>query len=298
MTVTEVTVLGAGPAGCGAAVQCRRMGLETVLLDRTGRAGGLVREARLLENCPGLPVPVTGPEYARNLEALLARTGIGIRRYMVGSVSREDGAFVVKGSGGDIRCGSVILAVGTQPLEYGIETEGNVEIYRSVLELKTDPPERAVIIGGGEAALDYALNLADSGTDVTVLVRGRHLRAGGKLKEEFLARKNIGILYDTEALAAFRLKDGTVRLEVLSPGGRTALQTGAVLAAVGRKTVMPALGFECIHEPGKTATGVSGFYMAGDASRGCSGQASTASGQGVLAGMLACEYLNGEEREI
>ncbi|MFO8182640.1 MAG: NAD(P)/FAD-dependent oxidoreductase [Candidatus Aegiribacteria sp.] len=298
MTVTDVAVLGAGPAGCGAAVQCRRLGLEVALLDRTGKAGGLVREARLLENCPGLPAPVTGPGFARNLEALLERTGVGVRRYLVGSVSGEEGVFVVRGSGEDIRCGSVVLAVGTEPVEYSLETGGNVEIHRSILELKADPPERAVILGGGEAALDYALNLADSGSMVTVLVRGRRLRAGGKLKEEFLARKTIDTLYETTAISAFRVEEGTIRLEVRTPGGRTSLQTGAVLAALGRKTVLPALSFDFHHEQREVATSLGGFYMAGDASAGRSGQASTASGQGVLAGMLACEYLEEKEEKI
>lgn len=298
MTVTDVAVLGAGPAGCGAAVQCRRLGLDVVLLDRTGGAGGLVREARLLENCPGLPAPVAGTEYARNLEALLERTGIGVRRYLVGSVSREEGAFVVRGSGEDIRCGSVILAVGTQPVEYSIGTGAGVEIHRSILELEDDPPKSAVVIGGGEAALDYALNLADSGSAVTVLVRGRRLRARGMLKEEFLARKSIDILYHTIALSAFRGEHGTVRLEVRAPGGRSSLQTGAVLAAVGRKTVLPALSFDFHHEQREVATSLGGFYMAGDAAAGRSGQASTASGQGVLAGMLACEFLAGKEEKI
>lgn len=291
MKVHDTAILGAGPAGCGAAVQCRRLDLEPVLLDRTGEAGGLVREARLLENYPGLPVPTPGSDFAAGLQSMLVRNRIEVMMFEAMKISMEGCNFRLEGGGGRLLSRSLILAVGTRPVEFSLQGDDGITVHRSILRLKASPPARAAVIGGGEAALDYSLNLADSGTLVTILVRGSGLRSSGKLKEEVLSREGIRILYNTAPLSASSLGGGVIGIELGTPSGTVLLETDAVLAAVGRKPFLPAAGFGFSHVRGTVSTSLEGFYIVGDASLGSLGQASIAAGQGVLAGMMAHDFL-------
>ncbi|OPL17593.1 MAG: hypothetical protein AVO35_09180 [Candidatus Aegiribacteria sp. MLS_C] len=294
-SVHDLAVIGAGPAGCGAAVQCRRMGFSVALLDRTGRPGGLVREARLLENYPGLPAPVSGPDFCACLETMLAGHDIEVLEFDVRSVSLRDGLFRSSGSRSGIASRALVLAVGTEPVDYRLKAGDGVVLHRSLPELKDLGPSDAVIIGGGEAALDYALNLSDSGTRVRILVRGPGTRAGGRLLEEVVSRRSIEVLFDTLPVEAVADAQGGCRLTVLSGGVRSVIRTDAILAAVGRRPVLPALDFRPDLVPGTVQTPVNGLFAAGDACMGSLGQASSAAGQGVTAGMLACAFL--KERE-
>ncbi|MCK4305944.1 MAG: FAD-dependent oxidoreductase, partial [Candidatus Eisenbacteria sp.] len=79
MRTERIAIIGAGPAGCAAAVQCKRLGISPLLVDRTGNAGGSIANAHLIENYPGLD-PLPGPEFAQRLAAHLARHGIPILR--------------------------------------------------------------------------------------------------------------------------------------------------------------------------------------------------------------------------
>lgn len=291
--ILDAVVVGAGPAGCGAAVQCSRMGMDVALLDRTGAPGGLVREARLLENYPGLPEPLTGPEFCGSLGNHLERNDVTVRRFAVRRVIMEKGVFAVSGPDGRLLSRTLILAVGTEPAEFRIEGDESVPVHRSILDLTDQPPRSAVVIGGGEAALDYALNLSDRGTEVRVAVRGDSLKAEGVLLEQTLSRGGISILYNTSPVG-IRSRNGTVLLSVVSAGRESVLETEAVMAAVGRRAALPAFGFRFEHSPGSVSTSAGGLFLAGDASLGSLGQASSAAGQGVLAAMMACKLLRGD----
>lgn len=180
--------------------------------------------------------------------------------------------------------------MGTVPKEFSIQVNGDVTIHRSVLELKHQLPEKAVIIGGGEAALDYALNLSDSASSVSVLVRSSSLRATGNLRKEIEKRNTVKILYNTVPVSVSR-SDGIIHLETESSGRKKILETDAVLAAVGREPRLPQIMNDFIHNRGNVRTSIPGLYIAGDASLGSPGQAAMASGQGIQAVICANELL-------
>ena len=296
MTLFDTAVLGAGPAGCAAAVQCRRLGLNVILVDSSGIAGGLIREARKIENYPGLEKPLTGPEFADRLNAFISERGIGIRHFHSESVKGKYDAFEISGNGECIISRTVIIAVGTVPKNLAVLVNGTAVIHRSILPLKGQPPERAVVIGGGEAALDYALNLSDSGSAVKVLVRGSQLRAMGDLAREIEKHSSINILYNTAAVSASR-SEGSIHLEAESSGGRIYLETDALLGAVGREPKLPVLMKDFGFKKGNIRTSVKGLYFAGDASLGSLGQAAIASGQGIQAASYASDLLRAKRGE-
>ena len=194
--VVDLAVIGAGPAGCAAAVQAVRMGMSVALLDRTGRAGGLVRNAYCIENWPGLEVPASGPEMVRRLEASLERFGIAVRRAAVERVAATRGGFVLTGKMGRGRARltarSVIVATGTVPREWDDAPEG-MRVHTEVADALAVHPKTALVVGGGEAALDYALSLAAAGAAVEVWVRGQAPRAAKRLIDMVRACKSIRI---------------------------------------------------------------------------------------------------------
>jgi thioredoxin reductase (NADPH) len=271
-------------------VQCRRLGLDAVLVDTLGKAGGLIREARLIENYPGLEKPLAGPAFADRLISILSANDLTIRLFHADSIVLSGGAFDISGNSELIRSRSVIVAVGTVPKDFSIEINGNATIHRSILELLRQPPGRTLIVGGGEAAADYALNLSDRGSSVSLLVRGSRLKASGKLRDEIENRNVVKILYNTVPVSASNL-EGITRLEVESSGSRMILETDAVLAAVGREPRLPRIVNDFVHNTGNVRTSIHGLYITGDASLGSLGQAAISSGQGIQAVLYTFEFL-------
>lgn len=299
MMTLDVAIAGAGPAGCGAAVQCSRLGLDAALLDMTGSAGGLVREARLLENYPGLPEPVSGEVLVRYLRRMIDDNGMAPIEFDLLKVSLEGdsgGSFRLEGREGVLRARAVILAVGTRPVDFNLKTTGQVTVHRSIIPLLRLRPARTLIVGGGEAALDYALNLAGHGTGVTVAVRGDGLKARGRLPAEAMGHPGIDIRYNTAPLSASGRDGGVIDVRLSTPEGVMSISTDAVLAAVGRKALLPSWERRPEWEPGSVRTDIHGVFVAGDASLGSLGQASIATGHGVQAATLACRYLEDGRR--
>jgi thioredoxin reductase len=124
----RIVIVGAGPAGCAAAVQCERLGIRPLLLDESGAAGGLAVNAFRIENYPATGGPVSGPELARRLGAWLDTFSLRVERARVDHIAGPEpsgarAGFVLSGPEGEVRCRSLILATGTLPVAAGIPGE-------------------------------------------------------------------------------------------------------------------------------------------------------------------------------
>lgn len=285
----ETAIIGAGPAGCAAAVQCRRLGLDVRLLDTTGRAGGLIREARLIENYPGLSA-IPGSEFAKKLCSHISRFGINVLEYRADSIVRINDAFEIRSNQGVITSSSVIVATGTVPVNYPIPGNASSRLIRSILDVREPVSSNTIVIGGGEAALDYALSLSDAGSNVNILVRNSCLRATGRLKDEVETRSGIRISYNTEPVSIISSgNDFLVRY--VSDGNNGEHLAGTVLAAIGRKPKLPVMPDEMKYESGSVRTTIQGLYIVGDASLGSLGQAAIAAGHGLMAAGFASGFI-------
>ena len=285
----DVTVIGAGPAGCAAAVQCRRLGLDVRLLDTTGRAGGLIREARLIENYPGLSA-IPGSQFAEKLCSHISGFGIELLEYHADSIVRINDGFKITSNQRMIISASVIVATGTVPADYSIPGNASSRLFRSILDVREQVPSNTIVIGGGEAALDYALSLSDAGSNVNILVRNSCLRAAGKLKDEVETRSGIRILYNTEPVSIIS-SGSDLLVRYCSDGNNGEYLAGAVLAATGRKPKLPVMPDEMKHESGSVITTIPGLYIIGDASLGNLGQAAIAAGHGLQAAAHSLHYI-------
>ncbi|MBN2797582.1 MAG: NAD(P)/FAD-dependent oxidoreductase [Deltaproteobacteria bacterium] len=255
----EVLIIGAGPAGVAAAVQLRRLGRGVRLVDRSGRAGGLVEQAWRVENHPLLP-PTPGPQVAALLREHLARFGLRVERREVQRLRREGERWVAECSQGAVEAEQVVLACGTAPAPLWLADGTLIPDLSARALLAAGVPGRALVVGGGEAALDQALTLADAGVEVLVAVRGGSLRARGRLVAAVDAHPGVSVGYWLTLAAA----EGRLRLS----DGRW--WDDPVLPAVGR-VPLPLLDVL----PGPA------LHLVGDAARGTLGQVGIAIGDGL-----------------
>jgi thioredoxin reductase (NADPH) len=284
----DVAIVGAGPAGCAAAVQCARLGADVFLMDATGRAGGLVRNGFLVENYPGTGGPIPGEELAARLERHVERFGVEVIRGRALRVSREGGGWSIRTDGGDVPARCVIVATGTEPLRLDADGAAGLAGDRLFYEVRDllaafSAPGEVAVIGGGEAAFDCSLSLAAAGAAVTILVRGDRPRAAGALAAAVDRAAAVEVRTGARVVAMARAPSGVV-VSVEGAGGGSRLEAGCVLAAVGRLASLPA-------GDGGTLTEGPGLFICGDARRGALGQVGIAVGDGLAAAAAAVAAL-------
>ena len=278
MKPDEVLIIGAGPAGMAAAIQLKRYGIPFVLLEKE-RVGGLLWHANLVENYPGFPAGVSGPRLVRLIEKQMERLGVEVTVDSVDQLRFSNKSFHVKTSKSEYHPRYVIVASGTRPNALPLSVNG--DICRSVLsdmyDLLTETGKKIVIVGAGDAAFDYALNLTKNRNSVTILNRGKEVKCLGLLWER--AQSEPGIEYCTQtAVCAVEPDETGGRLRVRTEAGQS-LVADYLLFATGR---VPQTGFlpdEVLNN------NLEGIYFAGDVKNGRFRQAAIAAGDGLRAAM-------------
>ncbi len=293
----RIVIVGAGPAGVAAAVQCGRLGVIPLILDTNGHAGGLVANAWRIENLPGVE-PLDGQSMAARLRRHLETVGMEVEQATVERVRPADAGFVIHGTSTVIEARAVILAVGTRPVPLGIPGvhAANGVFYEVRTLLRHHPsPQSVIVVGGGEAALDSALSLAEAGACVSVVVRGKEPKACQRLLDEVRGNARISIIPGASPVR-YAEGQGGVRLEVCSSHGTDVLCATTLLVAIGRVSTVPEI-------LGELASGVrhgllqpfpdQALFVAGDARHGRLGQLAMAFGDGVAAAGRAISYVTG-----
>ncbi len=290
MEEEQIVIVGAGPAGCAAAAQCARLGVRPLLLDSSGEAGGLVANAFLVENYPGLEKPLTGEVLVGRLAEHLARFDVTITAKTVSRVEPDPDGWIVHADGQDIRARCVILATGTVHRSLSIPDErdliSRVLFYEVRDLLATIPsPKKVIVVGGGEASFDYSLSLVNAGASVSILVRSDRVRVRGRLGEMVAGHPEISVKLNTR-LVALKEVDGGVAATVISEDCETLRLADALLAAVGRKSSASLI----VSSPDPLSlTHAPGLFICGDARSDGLGQVGIAVGDGLAAAALAVQ---------
>lgn len=296
MSADSIVVVGAGPAGVAAAIQCRRLGVAPRCIDRAGRAGGLAENARRIENYPGLRDPVGGVDFAAILGSNLERWGLAVEAFDVVRVQREDSRFRLDGISGSLHARAVILASGTEPARIDIPgaraLEGERVFYDIRSLLRRHPtPRRVMVIGGGEAACDYALSLAAAGASVAMIVRSAALKARGELAAAVMSERRIDIRFSARCEAVAGRRSFAVRLAETAAPDEAERLADALLIAAGRRSAATRMLGAAEPELGRSIAAPCGVFVAGDARTGSLGQIGTAVGDGLRAAADAVAYL-------
>lgn len=287
MKADEIIIIGAGPAGIAAAIQLKRYGIPFILLERE-RVGGLLWNANLLENYPGFPAGVSGPKLIGLIEKQMERIGVDVTFDSVVSFQRGGKGFLVKTIRAEYRPRYVIVASGTKPnpIPWAIPDEVRNKVFSDVYHLLNETNKHILIVGAGDAAFDYALNLTKNRNSVTILNRGGDVKCLGLLWKR--AKAVPAIEYRTKApVSAVEVDVTGGRLRAWTEAGES-FEADYLLFAIGRVPQTDFLSTELVTQK------VKGFYFVGDVQNGLYRQAAIAAGDGLRAAMDIYFKMNSE----
>lgn len=291
MQEQAVTIIGAGPAGIAAAVQLRRGGISPLVVEKAC-VGGLLKNAHRVENYPGFPDGISGPDLVSRFERQLAGQRPEMLFAEVTNVALDGHALYVATKAGRWRSRIVIVASGTKPRRItntaiGPGTEGR--LFSEIHPLRHTAGKRIAIVGAGDAAFDYALNLGKR-NDVLILGRSETARCLPLLQERAALAPRIAY---RNGVQVRRIDAGSGGLDVESVRrGKPARDTADFLIfAVGREPQCDFLS-ETVRQRQAELERSSRLFLVGDVHNGLCRQTAIAVGDGVRAAM---QIMNGQE---
>ncbi len=283
----EVIIIGAGPGGIATAIQLKRYGIEPFVLEKS-HIGGLLVNANLVENYPGFPRGIPGADLVKLFEAQLREVGVAVQFSEVLHLDHQE-SFIVETEGSKLYSRIVVIASGTRPRYFTaveIPPEAAGRVFYEVHPIAGIKGERIVIIGAGDAAFDYALNLGHN-NEVTILNRGQSKRCLPLLWER--TEKSSIIYRENAAIAAIEWShDG---LAIKCEQDEWKLAADYVIFAIGRVRQMDYFS-ERLLEKTSELEGQGLLYLVGDVKNDIYRQTSIAVGDGVHAAMKIYKALN------
>ncbi len=281
----EMAVVGAGPAGMAAAVQCRRAGIGAVLFEKD-RLGGLLREANLVENYLGFPGGIPGDDLCNIFQEHVIVQGVEVRREEVMLIEHDGESFILVTPLGQYRSRMLTIATGTLPAaaRLGLGAD-NRRVFDSINHLAGVERLSVAVIGGGDAAYDYSLRLAEKNS-VTIISRGPP-RCLPLLQQRALDNPSIGFLEGRTVLRSIKA-EGSVTLVMSHNGEEESLEFDALLLAIGRVPNLLMIG-DSLTGSLESLMNNGLLYMAGDVVNGDRRQAAIAAADGIRAAMSARE---------
>jgi thioredoxin reductase len=294
MDIYPVVIIGAGPAGMAAAIQLTRQGHRPLVLEKS-HLGGLLRNANLVENYPGFAGGISGPELITRFEEHIRWLKVDIEFEEAQLTGFEDDLFQVETQERKLTARYVITATGTKAIqlpEGQISPEAKEQVFSEVYPLLECVEKKIIIIGGGDAAFDYALNLAGE-NQVLILIRGKELKALPLLVERVHAHSGISCQFDTELRFVDRNQAGELLLSVQTQDGNDSLIGDYLIAAIGREPdtgfVSPSIIGEMdrLQKEGR-------LHLIGDLKNGSFRQTAIAVGDGLRAALEIDQILSKE----
>lgn len=301
----DVIIVGSGPAGYTAAVYAARAGLEPIVFAGSITAGGALMNTTDVENYPGFPDGVLGPELMEKMQAQAERFGADVRYEDVTSVQLEGPVkTVVNEDGEEFTARSVILTTGSAYKEIGIDGEkeysGRGVSWCATCDGFFFRDQDIIVVGGGDSAMEEALFLTRFGRTVTVVHRRDELRASKIMADRALADEKITFAWNSEVAAIHGdAKVTGVTLRDTVTGEEREVGATGVFVAIGHlprtellhgQVTLNAEGYVDVEHP-STRTNLEGVFAAGDVVDHHYRQAITAAGTGCSAALDAERYL-------
>jgi thioredoxin reductase len=284
MNVENVVIIGAGPAGIAAALQLHRYGINPIILEKD-KIGGLLRNADLVENYPGFPDGISG----KNLTYLFAtqlQNSVDVIFEEVISLDFHEGVFLIETPERTFYSRLVLVGSGTRAREFSdIEIPENARkrVFYEIHPILEEKGRRIIIVGAGDAAFDYALNLGHH-NDITILNRGENESCLPLLHERAERSPAISYHKQTEISMIDGDSSGELLVKCRSPEGILRFNAHYLIFATGRDPQLDFLSGNLKENAGELEDrGL--LYFVGDVKNGIFRQTSIAAGQGVMAAM-------------
>ena len=299
----DVVILGGGGAGLSAAIYTGRAMLKTLILDGVG-CGGQIMVTDVIENYPGFPEGVAGPELSRLMCQQAMKFGAEMRHEEVEGVEELGNPVkIVRTSEGSYNAKAIIITTGGSHKKLGVpgeqEYSGRGVSYCAVCDGNFFRGEDVVVIGGGDAALDEGSYLAGIVNQVTVVHRRDQLRASPILQQRAFDNPKFKFLWShvPEEIVGNEVMEG-IRVKDVKSGEVYDYPATAAFIYIGfhsnsdlLKGQLPMDETGHIHTDINMSTGVPGVYAAGDIRVNSFRQLGSAVGDGITAALEAYKYI-------
>ena len=301
--IEDVVIVGSGPSGWSAAIYTARANLRPLLI--TGNElGGQVAITNEVENYPGFPEGLTGPELVEKMQAQAQKFGTEVQIDYVTEIDFEASPFVVRtSSGSTYRAKALILTTGASPRKLQVAGEerltGRGVSYCATCDGFFFRGKELVVVGGGDSSLEEALFLTKFATKVRIIHRRDQLRAGATLRRRAEANEKIEFIWNsavTSINGESRVESVTVKN--LQTGETSELKTDGVFIYIGHlpnnalfkgKLEMDEEGYLVTDRLMRTS--VPGAFAAGEIQDHRFRQVATSVGQGVAAALETEKYI-------
>ncbi|MCZ7527823.1 MAG: thioredoxin-disulfide reductase [Acidimicrobiia bacterium] len=301
--VRELVIVGSGPAGLTAAIYAGRANLHPLVIEGLA-AGGQLMLTTDVENYPGFPDGILGPELMTRFREQAARFGAELVTADADEVDLSERPFRVRVGGTEHRAHAVIVSTGASARMLGLDFEQRL-LGHGVSTCATCDgfffrDHDIAVVGGGDSAVEEALFLTKFARSVTVIHRRDELRASMILQERAFADPKISFRWNTvveDAVGDSKLE--RVLLRDVETGERSELAVTGLFVAIGHtpntglfagQLAMDGAGY-LVTEPGSTRTTVEGVFACGDVQDHVYRQAVTAAGSGCMAAIDAERWL-------
>jgi len=298
----DILIIGAGPAGMTAALYAKRAGKNVAVLERE-LPGGQIVNSPLVENYPALP-NVSGADFAINLQKQLSELEVPFLYKEVTRLAKDEEGFIVNNDD-SLRAAAVILATGVH--HRGLDLPQEAELigagisFCAVCDGAFYRGRDAIVVGGGDTALQDAVYLSALCRKVYVVHRRDAFRAAQTLVEKTRSRENIELVTPYVPLR-YLTEDGVIcglEVENKNDASKRIINADGIFLAVGQSpenafaadlAALTPAGYLLAGEDCRT--NISGLFAAGDCREKAVRQLTTAVGDGATAATLACEYVD------
>jgi thioredoxin reductase (NADPH) len=304
-TEAKVIVIGSGPAGLTAAIYLGRANIPHILFEGT-QPGGQLTITTAVENYPGFPEGIQGPELMDRFRAQAKRFGTQLLTQEVQKIEAGAGPFRVHSQGTAYQARALIVATGSSARWLGLPEEESFHGKGLSACATCDgfffKDQEIAVIGGGDTAIEEAMFLTNFARKVTVVHRRDELRASRIMQERAFKNAKIAFAWN-KVVKRYVGDDGgnlvALRLGDVQDGSEDDLPVTGCFVAIGHTPNTHFLRSICeldeqgyvITEPGRTSTSVEGIFACGDAQDHVWRQAVTAAGTGCMAALETERWL-------
>ena len=303
----NVVILGTGCAGLTAALYAARANLRPLVVEGV-EAGGQLSLTTMVENYPGFPDGLMGPDLIANMRKQAERFGTDFLAGDATAVDLRSAPFTVTVEQERIPCRTLIIATGASANLIGLESERKLMGHGVTTCATCDgfffTDQEVIVVGGGDSAMEEATFLTKFCTKVTVVHRRDRLRASKIMQERAFKHPKIAFLWNSvvdEVYDVAANKVTGVRLKDVGSGRTSDLRVDGVFVAIGHspntrlfagQLEMNPVGYLITHDGAKTS--VPGVFACGDVQDHVYRQAVTAAGSGCMAAIDAERYLEAQ----
>ena len=312
--VESTVIIGSGPAAWTAAVYAARANLDPLVYEGepvgTEVPGGQLMLTTDIENFPGFPEGITGPELMDRMKSQALRYSTRVKSELVTSIDMSGHPFVIKSSYSEpVRAMSIIVATGAKAKWLGLPNEmrlaqqgggvsacavcdGALPFYRNKV---------LAVVGGGDTAMEESMYLTKYAKEVVIIHRRDKFRASKVMSDRVLSHAKVRVIWNTRVTDVHGYDEiESIALENVVTGEKSELQVGGLFLAIGHEPNTKFLdaqidltphGYIKV-DPWRTATSVPGIFAAGDVIDDYYRQAITSAGTGCMAALEAERWLS------